>query len=117
MPVRDLAEIEAGIARFARESGGALLVPPDPFTVGHRKTTVSELNKKIYGTIEASRNRPIEREHPSVYLDQPPMRFYTSYRKVYDPTSRTDLLRICPSWCRSDWEPTRRPPGPRSPHR
>src|SRR5262249_60724356 len=40
MPVRDLAEIEAGIARFARESGGALLVPPDPFTVGHRKRIV-----------------------------------------------------------------------------
>src|SRR6267378_4098346 len=31
--------------------------------------TVSELNKKIYGTIEAWRNRPIEGEHPYVYLD------------------------------------------------
>src|SRR5262245_30316114 len=30
---------------------------------------VSELNKKIYGTIEAWRNRPIESEHPYVYLD------------------------------------------------
>jgi transposase-like protein len=30
---------------------------------------VSELNKKIYGTIEAWRNRPIEGEHPYVYLD------------------------------------------------
>jgi putative transposase len=29
----------------------------------------SELNKKIYGTIEAWRNRPIEGEHPYVYLD------------------------------------------------
>ena len=32
-------------------------------------STVSELNKKIYATIEAWRNRPIEGEHPYVYLD------------------------------------------------
>src|SRR5436190_22766065 len=32
-------------------------------------STVSELNKKIYGTIEAWRNRPIEGDHPYVYLD------------------------------------------------
>ncbi len=32
-------------------------------------STVSELNKKIYGTIEAWRNRPIKSEHPYVYLD------------------------------------------------
>ena len=32
-------------------------------------STVSDLNKKIYGTIEAWRNRPIEGEHPYVYLD------------------------------------------------
>src|SRR5258705_12628823 len=31
--------------------------------------TVSDLNKKIYGTIEAWRNRPIEGDHPYVYLD------------------------------------------------
>ena len=30
-------------------------------------STVSDLNKKIYGTIEAWRNRPIEGEHPYVY--------------------------------------------------
>src|SRR6202045_4972949 len=30
---------------------------------------VSDLNKKIYATIEAWRNRPIEGEHPYVYLD------------------------------------------------
>jgi putative ABC transport system substrate-binding protein len=40
VPVRDMAEIEAGIAGFAREPGGALLLPPDPFTVGHRKHIV-----------------------------------------------------------------------------
>jgi transposase-like protein len=32
-------------------------------------STVSDLNKKIYGMIEAWRNRPIEGEHPYVYLD------------------------------------------------
>ena len=33
-------------------------------------STVSDLNKKIYRTIEAWRNRPIESEHPYyVYLD------------------------------------------------
>src|SRR5262249_20182239 len=32
-------------------------------------STVSDLNKKIYGTIEAWRNRPIEDDHPYVYLD------------------------------------------------
>src|SRR4026207_1682666 len=32
-------------------------------------STVSDLNKKMYGTIEAWRNRPIEGEHPYVYLD------------------------------------------------
>src|SRR6266516_859307 len=32
-------------------------------------STVSDLNKKIYGTTEAWRNRPIEGEHPYVYLD------------------------------------------------
>src|SRR5205807_9729473 len=32
-------------------------------------STVSALNKRIYGTIEAWRNRPIEGEHPYVYLD------------------------------------------------
>jgi transposase-like protein len=31
--------------------------------------TVSNLNKKIYATIEAWRNRPIEGEHPYLYLD------------------------------------------------
>ena len=32
-------------------------------------STVSELNKKIYSRINAWRNRPIEGEHPYVYLD------------------------------------------------
>jgi putative transposase len=32
-------------------------------------SAVSDLNKKIYATIETWRNRPIEGEHPYVYLD------------------------------------------------
>src|ERR1700741_3086679 len=32
-------------------------------------STVSDLNKKIYGTIETWRNRSIEGEHPYIYLD------------------------------------------------
>ena len=32
-------------------------------------STVSDLSKKIYATIEAWRNRPIGGEHPYVYLD------------------------------------------------
>lgn len=32
-------------------------------------STVSELNKRIYATIEAWRNRPIAGEHPYLYLD------------------------------------------------
>jgi len=32
-------------------------------------STVSELNQRIYAKIEAWRNRPIENEHPYVYLD------------------------------------------------
>src|SRR3989475_11761573 len=32
-------------------------------------STVSDINKKTYGTIEAWRNRPIEGEPPYVYLD------------------------------------------------
>ncbi len=32
-------------------------------------STVSELNKKIYGQIEAWRNRPLEGRYPYVYLD------------------------------------------------
>ena len=31
--------------------------------------TVSDLNKKVYGTIETWRNKPIEGKHPYVYLD------------------------------------------------
>jgi putative ABC transport system substrate-binding protein len=36
IPVRDIAEIETAIAGLAREPGGALLIPPDPFLTGYR---------------------------------------------------------------------------------
>ena len=36
---------------------------------GSARATVSNLNKKIYAKIEAWRNRPIEDEHPYLYLD------------------------------------------------
>jgi putative ABC transport system substrate-binding protein len=39
-PVRDIAEIEAGIARLAQKPGGALIVPPDPLLNGQRKHIV-----------------------------------------------------------------------------
>ena len=39
-PVHDIAEIETRIAELAREPGGALLLPPDPFSAGHRKRIV-----------------------------------------------------------------------------
>ena len=39
--------------------------------MGHASVAIDGigLNKKIYGTIEAWRNRPIDGEHPYVYLD------------------------------------------------
>src|SRR5262249_11307390 len=49
----------AGSRTSRRHCGGRGVSPP----------TVSDLNKKIYGTIEAWRNRPIEGQHPYVYLD------------------------------------------------
>jgi transposase-like protein len=41
--------------------------------VGKRMSpaTVSALNKEMYGTIEGWRNRPIEAEHPYVFLCAP----------------------------------------------
>ena len=35
--VRDEAEIEGTVAKLAREPGGGLIVPPEPFTVNHHK--------------------------------------------------------------------------------
>jgi putative ABC transport system substrate-binding protein len=37
LQVRDLAQIEAGITSLGREPGGALLLPPDPFSASYRK--------------------------------------------------------------------------------
>src|SRR5262249_52953303 len=39
-PVTDLAEIEAVMTKLGREPGRALIVPPDPFVITHRKQIV-----------------------------------------------------------------------------
>jgi hypothetical protein len=49
---------------------------------------VSDLNKKIYVTIEVRRNRPIEGEHPYVYLDELGR---TSYRRATSATLASGL--------------------------
>ena len=41
-PVSSPAEIEAAIAALGREPGGALVLPPDPFTVSYRKQIVAQ---------------------------------------------------------------------------
>ena len=56
VPVRDMAEIEAGIAGLAREPGGALLLPPDPFTVGHRKRIVELATRDQLPLVSAIRS-------------------------------------------------------------
>jgi putative ABC transport system substrate-binding protein len=56
VPVRDIAEIEAGIAGLAREQGGALLLPPDPFTVGHRKRIVELATRDRLPLVSAIRS-------------------------------------------------------------
>jgi putative ABC transport system substrate-binding protein len=55
-PVRDIAEIEAGIAGLAREPGGALLVPPDPFSNGHRKRIVELAAREQLPLVSALRS-------------------------------------------------------------
>ena len=54
-PVRDITEIETGIAAVAREPDGALLVPPDPFTSGHRKRIVELAARNQLPVISALR--------------------------------------------------------------
>ena len=41
-PVSSPAEIDAAIAALGREGGGALVLPPDPFTVGFRKSIIAQ---------------------------------------------------------------------------
>jgi len=40
MQVHEKAEIDASIANFAREPNGGLIVPGDPFTIGHRTRVI-----------------------------------------------------------------------------
>ena len=65
--------------------------------------TVSNLNKKIYATIEAWRNRPIEGDHPYVYLDGiaevfPHARWQRCivhwYRNAFAKSPRTKVAQI-----------------------
>jgi putative ABC transport system substrate-binding protein len=55
-PVRDITEIEAGIAAVAREPGGALLLPPDPFLNGHRKRIVELATRNQLPLVSALRS-------------------------------------------------------------
>ena len=59
-PVHDIAEIEARIAEVAREPGGALLLPPDPFSAGHRKRIVELAARDQLPVISALRSFPDE---------------------------------------------------------
>ena len=79
VPVRDMAEIEAGIAGLAREPGGALLLPPDPFTVGHRKRIVELATRDQLPLVSAIRS----------FAE----RLSLSYA-VYIPRSRSDWPRL-----------------------
>jgi putative ABC transport system substrate-binding protein len=53
-PVRDEAEIEAAVSRFAREPGGGLIAAPDPFITTHRTLVVALAERHrlpvIYGS-------------------------------------------------------------------
>ena len=59
-PVHDIAEIESRIAEIAREPGGALLLPPDPFSAGHRKRIVELAARDQLPVISALRSFPDE---------------------------------------------------------
>ena len=51
---------ECAVSKTSRKPYGAR---------GYRSRRCQTMNRKIYGTIEAWRDRPIEGEHPYVYLD------------------------------------------------
>jgi putative ABC transport system substrate-binding protein len=40
-PVRDVAEIEATVARLTRQPGSGLIAPPEPFTITHHKLIIA----------------------------------------------------------------------------
>jgi len=67
-------------------------------------STVSDLNRKIYATIETWRNRPIEGEHLYVYLDgivrsgAGRARCATSLCSWQSPSIAKDIGRSCASW-------------------
>jgi putative ABC transport system substrate-binding protein len=59
-PVRDLAEIETGITQFAREPGGVLVIPPDPFTSNHRQRIIELATRGRLPLVAALRTFPDE---------------------------------------------------------
>lgn len=54
-PVSDLAAIEAVLTRLAREPGGALILPPDPFVITHRKRIVELTTSAKMPIVSATR--------------------------------------------------------------
>ena len=55
-PVSDLAGIEAGIATLGREPGGALVLPPDPFTNTFRKQILAQTRSLKLPVVSAVRS-------------------------------------------------------------
>jgi putative ABC transport system substrate-binding protein len=54
-PVRDTAEIQSAIAKFAATPGGGLIVPPDTYTLVHREVIVKSAGQHRIPTIYSYR--------------------------------------------------------------
>ena len=54
-PVSDLFAIEAVLTRLGREPGGGLILPPDPFVIGHRKRIVELATSAKIPIVSATR--------------------------------------------------------------
>jgi putative tryptophan/tyrosine transport system substrate-binding protein len=54
-PVRDTAEIQSAIAKFAATLGGGLIVPPDTYTLVHREVIVKSAGQHRIPTIYSYR--------------------------------------------------------------
>ena len=55
-PVSSLTDIEAAVAMIGREPGGALILPPDPFLITHRKRIVELATASRMPIVSASRS-------------------------------------------------------------
>ena len=56
MPVRTASELESAIRDFAREGGGSLIFPPDPFNVVNFKLTIGLAQQLRLPSVSAYRN-------------------------------------------------------------